>query len=330
MRTLVYISIILTFAAWNKSESKQHSVTKTTLGNLASDSSSRLNIIYTFDTPNDTTNNFYVTILPERQIKGTLILLSGFGELPTRTLIETDIYKYASQAGYITFIPALGDWSFFYCDDVSHQKLNQFIDTVFKKYNLPTKHFFIGGHSFGGVAAFQYTEQAYRPNSKLRRPAGVFGCDPPLDLERMYISMTTTDRPKKHPISQNEDNYIANLFQEIFKTNPRDNPKYFWKVSPFSRSDTSHSAIKLLVNVPLRVYNDPDINWYIDNRYVDYKDMNVFDSAAMINWLKSMGNDKAELINCLGKGHRIKENIRHPHSWSIVDGKELIDWMNKY
>ncbi len=129
-------------------------MTKTILGNLASDSSSQLNTIYTFDTPNDTTNNFYVTILPEGQIKGTLILLQGFGELPTRTLIETNIYKYASQSGCSTFIPALGDWSFFYCDDASHQKSNQFIDTVFKKHNLPTKHFFIGGHSFGGVAAF--------------------------------------------------------------------------------------------------------------------------------------------------------------------------------
>ncbi len=57
--------------------------------------------------------------------------------------------------------------------------------------------------------------------------------------------------------------------------------------------------------------------------------MNVFDAAGMINWLKSMGNNKAELINCMGKGFRIEKNFRHPHSWSIVDGKELIEWMDK-
>lgn len=286
-------------------------------------------ISYTYNS-NDTTKDYYVTIFPEGNIKGSLILLPGFGELPTSTLIETDIYKYSSKSGYITFIPALGDWKFFFIDDYSHKKLTEFIDTVFTKYNLSTKHFYIGGLSFGGVAAFQYTERAYLPNSKLRKPSGVFGVDPPLDLERMYISMTTTDRPTKHPISQGEDAFIADLLHKTFKANPKENPKYFWQVSPFSRSDTSHSAIKAIKNVPLRIYNDPDINWYIENRYVDYTDMNVFDAASMINWLKSMGNDKAELINCIGKGYRKEKNIRHPHSWSIVDGKELVDWMDKF
>lgn len=293
-------------------------------------SSSQSKITYTYNIKGDTTKDYYVTIFPEQEIKGTLILLPGFGELPASTLIETDIYKVASKFGYITFIPALGDWSFFYIDESSHQKINQFIDTVFKRYSLPTNHFFIGGYSFGGVAAFQYTERAYHPDSKLRKPAAVFGVDPPLDLERMYVSMITTDRPPKHPVSQNEDNYIASLFQEKFKANPKDNPKYFWKISPFSRSDTSHSAIMPLIDVPLRIYNDPDINWYIDNRHVDFTDMNVFDAAGMINWLKSIGNGKAELISCLGKGFRKEKNFRHPHSWSIVDSKELIEWMNKY
>ncbi len=329
MRALICINLIFIIAAFNNTECKQHSATPENSGKT-SKSSSQPKIVYTYNIPGDSTKDYYVTIFPDGKIKGTLILLPGFGELPASTLIETDIYKYASKSGYITFIPALGDWSFFYVDDSSHQKINHFFDTVFKRYNLPANHFFIGGYSFGGVAAFQYTERAYQPSSKLRKPAAVFGVDPPLDLERMYISMITTDRPPKHPVSQNEDNYIANLFQEKFKTNPKDNPKYFWNVSPFSRSDTSHSAIKLLVNIPLRIYSDPDINWYIDNRQVDYTDMNVFDAAGMINWLKSMGNNKAELINCLGKGVRKEKNFRHPHSWSIVDGKELIEWINKY
>jgi hypothetical protein len=295
----------------------------------ALNATTRHNITYTYNS-NDTTKDYYVTIFPEGTIRGSLILLPGFGELPASTLIETDIYKYASRSGYITFIPALDGWKFFYIDDDSNKKLTRFIDTVFTRYNLSTKHFFIGGLSFGGVAAFQYTEQAYLPDSKLRKPSAVFGVDPPLDLERMYISMTTTDRPAKHPISQNEDAFIADLLQKTFKTNPKEYPKKFWRVSPFSRSDTSHSAIKSIKNVPLRIYSDPDINWYIENRHVDYTDMNVFDAASMINWLKSMGNTKAELINCLGKGYRKEKNIRHPHSWSIVDGKELVDWMDKF
>jgi len=116
-------------------------------------------IEFTFQTPSDTTKNFYVTVFPEDEIKGSLVLLSGFGELPTETLTATDIYKYASQSGYITFISALSDRMFFYLDKASNERLYQFIDTVFKKYEPPDNNFFIGGYSLGGSAAFQYTEQ---------------------------------------------------------------------------------------------------------------------------------------------------------------------------
>jgi hypothetical protein len=49
----------------------------------------------------------------------------------------------------------------------------------------------------------------------------------------------------------------------------------------------------------------------------------------MINWLKFLGNSKAELIITTGKGYRGGGKMRHPHSWTIADGAELIDWMGK-
>jgi hypothetical protein len=283
-------------------------------------------IEFTFQTPGDSTRNFYATVFPEGEIKGILILLSGFGESPTETLSATDIYKHASQSGYITFIPALGNNLFFYLDKASNNSLYRFIDTVFKKYELPAKNFFIGGYSLGGSAAFQYTEQAYSPNSQLIKPNAVFGADPLLDLERQYNYMVTSDRPKKHPGSAEGEKIFTDLFEEIFKTNPKKNPQFFWNISPFSASDPNHNSINPLTNVPLRVYSDPDINWYIENRHVDFTDLNITDGAAMINWLRSMGNKRAELIVALGKGY--KHNVRAPHSWSIIDGKELVLWMN--
>ena len=112
----------------------------------------------------------------------------------------------------------------------------------------------------------------------------------------------------------NENNYLINRIQETFKTYPKDNPQYFWKISPFSKSDTSHTALKSILKLPIRIYNEPDINWYMENRYADYSDLNVFDSAAMINWLRILGNEKAELIITSGKGYRIARKMRHPHS----------------
>lgn len=284
-------------------------------------------IEYTLSTAGDTTQNYYVTVHPKEKIKGAIILLPGFGELPKQTLTEWDIHKYASDAGYMTIIPALGDWSFFYVDELSHKKLNQFIEAVFKKYNLNKKSFFIGGASLGGTMAVQYTQRAYLDKSTLRKPTAVFALDPPLDIERLYNCMTTTNRPKKNPISIQEDNYITNRIQQEFKTNPESEPEFFWKVSPYAQSDPDHTSLKTLLSVPIRIYNEPDIKWYIENRSIDYYCINSIDSAAMINWLKSLGNDKAELIITSGKGYRNKNKLRHPHSWTIADGGELINWI---
>ena len=286
-------------------------------------------IEYTFTTSGDTTKNYYVTVFPADKIKGSIILLPGFGELPKQTLVEWDFHKYASKAGYLTIIPALGDWSFFYMDDFSHEKLRQFINEVFKKYNLNENSFIIGGASLGGTMALQYAQRALADKSTLKKPVAIFALDPPLDIERLYNCMTTTNRPTKNPISIQEDNYVTNRIEQEFKTNPKVNPQFFWTVSPFAQSDTEHSTLKTLLTIPIRIYNEPDINWYIENRNIDFYCINSLDSSAMINWLRYLGNKKAELVITSEKGYRISSKKRHPHSWTIANGQGLTDWIIK-
>jgi len=48
----------------------------------------------------------------------------------------------------------------------------------------------------------------------------------------------------------------------------------------------------------------------------------------MINFLNLNGNTDAELVPALGKGYRL-DGTRHPHSWSIVDPSNCIDWIQK-
>lgn len=285
-------------------------------------------IEFTYKIKGDTTREYYATVHPAKEVRGVLILLPGFGELPKQTLVETDIHKVASEAGYLTIIPALSDWSFFYIDNASHEKLNRFIDDVFKKYELEGKAFIIGGFSFGGTMAFQYAQQAYAGKSALRKPVAVFGVDPPLDIERLYDCMTTTNRPTKNPISVQEDDYVAERIEKEFGVSPKKKPELFWEISPFAQSDPGHTGLKSLVNVPVRIYNEPDINWYIENRSIDLYCINSVDSAAMINWLRHFGNTQAELILTTNKGRRVARQIRHPHSWTIVNGTELIAWIN--
>lgn len=98
--------------------------------------------------------------------------------------------------------------------------------------------------------------------------------------------------------------------------------------STFSNSEKDGGNAKYLKNIPVRIYNDVDVNWWLTNRNTDLYDMNALDQSAMINFLHRNGNTKAEFINAFGKGYRL-EGTRHPHSWSIVEPVDCIKWILK-
>ncbi len=62
-------------------------------------------------------------------------------------------------------------------------------------------------------------------------------------------------------------------------------------------------------------------------RRADFTSMNSTECSALINELNRLGNQNAKLITTYNKGFRKPDNLRHPHSWSIVDNDELIKWL---
>ena len=79
----------------------------------------------------------------------------------------------------------------------------------------------------------------------------------------------------------------------------------------------------------MRIYTEPDINWWFKERGDDFTGMNSTECSAMINELNRLGNQNAELMITQNKGYRKPDNQRHPHSWSIVENDELIQWLLK-
>ncbi|HEX7847151.1 MAG TPA: hypothetical protein VF476_15225, partial [Chitinophagaceae bacterium] len=107
---------------------------------------------------------------------------------------------------------------------------------------------------------------------------------------------------------------------------PGDHLSNYHQKSPYSYNDTTQQAIKPLVNLPIRLYTEPDILWWL-NDAVDYSLMNSVDLAAMTNELKRLGNKKIELIPTSNKGFRKPDNKPNPHSWSIAEPKDLVKWL---
>ncbi|MCA6364330.1 MAG: alpha/beta hydrolase [Bacteroidetes bacterium] len=271
----------------------------------------------------DSTRNCYTAITPPKQPwKGLLVLLPGFGEDAERVMQQTNLPKTAARNGLLTVIPTLQDGPLsFTTDSISQLTLQTIIDHVHSKYKIAGLPFYIGGYSMGGSAAIMYAENASK------KPAAVFALDPPLDFEHFYNAAVRDIRISVNRAPHSESQYMIDRLKAITGGTPADTLSAYRKISPYSFTDTTQTAIKKLVHVPVRIYAEADVRWWLDERGFDLTNTNITECSAMINELQRLGNTKAELVVTVNKGYRKPGNIRHPHSWSIADSNELVKWL---
>lgn len=271
----------------------------------------------------DSTKNCYTIIYPPKiPWSGYLFLIPGFGETAERVLQQTDLPKKLALNGILTIIPTLQDGVLSLgVDSLSQQTFKIILKDITTKHKLTDQRFFVGGYSIGGSCALKYAE-----NSTVK-PTAVFAIDPPLDFERFYYSAKRDIRLSKSIEACEESVYMIERLEKETGASPATNLSEYYKLSPYSFSDTTQTAIKKIITIPLRIYTEPDINWWLKERGEDFTSMNATECSAMINELNRLGNHKSQLITTQNKGYRKPDNSRHPHSWSIVDTNELIKWL---
>ena len=278
--------------------------------------------------PKDSTSNLYIVVHPPKlPYKGYAFFIPGMFQKAKDVLVQTDLPTYAAQQGILTIIPTFKTGiSSFGFDTATQASLIELLNHVTAKYKLEGLKFYIGGFSIGGTCAIKYAELALSNNYPIK-PAAVFAIDSPLDFERQYYGMIREVRlPGSPEFALEESNYILNRVRKEFGGDPADNLSNYHRLLPYCYSDTTQHAIKPLVNLPIRLYAEPDIYWWLKEG-VDYSLMNSFDFAAMTNELKRMGSKKIELMISTGKGFRKPDNSPHPHSWSLAEPKDLVKWM---
>lgn len=272
---------------------------------------------------NDSTKNCYTLIYPlKNNWTGFIFIIPGFGETATEVLQQTDLPNLLAQNGLLTIIPTFKDGVLsFGVDSLSLQSFDNIFKDVVSKHKLADNSFYIGGFSIGGSSAIKIAE-----TSKIK-PKAVFAIDPPLDFERFYNSSKRNLRLSIGIEPNQESVYMIGRIEKEMKGTPSTALTNYYKISPYSFSDTTQTAIKGLIGTPLRIYSEPDVNWWIKERGADFTSINVADCSAMINELNRLGNNKAHLITTQNKGFRKPNKKRHPHSWSIVDNAELVKWL---
>jgi dienelactone hydrolase len=272
---------------------------------------------------NDSTRNFYTLIYPpDLPWQGYVVILPGFGQTAEMTLDQTDLPKITARNGLLTIIPTLQDGVLsFGVDSSSQQALHRIIEDVRSKHDLAGLPYFIGGFSIGGSCAIKYAQDS------TIKPAAVFGIDPPRDFERFYHSSQRDIRLSVDKEPSQENVYMVERIEKEFGGTPATALSNFHRISPYSFTDHNQRAVKKMVDLPLRIYSEPDIEWWLNERDFDFTSINVTECSAMINELRRLGSEKAELIVTANKGFRKPYDTRHPHSWSIVDNEELVAWL---
>lgn len=273
-----------------------------------------------YQNPKDTTQNFYVIRLPKNAIKGLLVLND-------RALSDSAKLKaYNLGICTLTIVPTSQSLDNLTSNDILNS-IDNMIGAVIKIYKIPKQKIVIGGMSVAGTGAIRYAEYCFSNKSKQGiKPIGVFGVDPPLDYQRLYYEAKNSIKRNFSRDAVDEGKLITKLLTNNLKGTPETNIKSYQANSPFCYSATNGGNTYLLNNLAVRVYTEPDINWWIDNRRKDFYDINAIDNAALINQLKLNGNSKANLITTNYKGVNLEG---HPHSWSIVDEDELLIWCNE-
>lgn len=276
-------------------------------------------VLKIYRSPSDHSQNFYVLRLPEGPVKGLLVLNA-------RTLPDTANRTAANLGiGILTVVPVANQ-----LDNLLSIPLLDTIDAmigeVTRNYQIATNKIVIGGMSAAGTGAIRYAQYCAAKQSKANiSPRGVFGVDPPLDYIRLYNEANRAIRRNFSRDAVEEGRMLLTLLAKELNGTPQTNPEAYSRDAPFCYAAQDGGNASLLNKIAIRLYTEPDITWWIDNRRKDFYDLNCLDDAALINQLKMNGNTKAELMVTHNKA-LAKDN--HPHSWSMVDENELLQWCN--
>lgn len=268
---------------------------------------------------------FYSVLAPPKVIEGALVLLPPTGQSVDQVVKHNvDLLKKAYQQNLLVLIPSIN--FNLVVDNVAIQFLNQVFDDLLTRFKVPEDKFVIGGFSLGGINAIRYTEYAQAsPDTARIHPIAVFGVDPPLDLSRLYGSFERAIERNFSEVAMQEARIYLQKMNARFGGSPAEQPAIYVQYSAYSHNAEKGGNAQHLNKIPVRIYADLDVDWHLVERQVDLYDINALDQTAMINQLQQLGNDSAEFINALGKGYRM-DGRRHPHSWSLVEPQELIDW----
>ncbi len=201
---------------------------------------------------------------------------------------------------------------------------NVIIDAVAKN-NINPNNIYIGGFSSGGNISLLLTNYLKSTESAIQ-PKGLFIVDSPIDLLALYESANKTIEKNFSEPALQEANWIIESFDSEFGVGDTAIANYNRK-SPYLSKTNETINISELDGLKIRLYSEPDTLWWKENRQAEYENMNAYYIEQLANDLSILyGKDKVTYIKTKNRGYRANGD-RHPHSWAIIDEKDLVHWI---
>ena len=268
-------------------------------------------------------SNYELSIAPKQ--KAVLILFPGFPGFSAdrKTLEKEATFLQNIENGGVTIL-------FFnvkqklWLSDVEKIKYAEDLNFILDSNKIVAKNVFIGGFSSGGNIAILLSNHLLKTKNKIE-PKGVFVVDSPLDIEKLYYNSKNNVTKKAHQDAYNEGLFLVDLLERELGE-PSKSLEIYQKLSPFTASSSTTENIDFLKNIKVRLYTEPDLEWQKTNRNRTFEDLNAAILEKMYHSLLAVGAKQTEFIQTENKGFRA-DGTTHPHSWSIVDRKNLISWI---
>ncbi len=284
--------------------------------------------VYVYRDAADSTRNCYLKVIPDGEVKG--LVVRDYSSLPdTAKASPFQFTDLMVERGWLvlytvttTSFPDLG------YHDTSMALLDEMIHEVLEEHDIDRRHIVIGGISSSGTRALRFAQWCEQGKSTHgHRIAAVFAVDPPLDLERFYRSSERIMARGVERSARWEAELMLRTLPQHLGGPPDRVPDAYVEASVYSRGAPMGGNARWYVDVPIRLYHEPDIDWWLNERAADYYDFNSIDIAGFVQQVRDLGGSRIELISTSGKGFG-PDGQRKPHSWTIVDETELVSWIN--
>lgn len=267
----------------------------------------------------------YELYKPNTKIKAVLILFGGYPEKADDLKREFPILDIARENSIAVLLSNFNQK--LWLEESEKYELAKKLQSIIIENQLPTDNIIIGGFSSGGVVSLLISDFIAGMKQFYIDPKGVFIVDSPIDLEALYKSSEKNIERNFSEPSIQESTWLLETLGSNFG-NPKDSIGKYEKYAVFTNSTDNTSNLKKLKGTKIRLYTEPDTLWWQENRMADYEQMNAFYIKRLYDILIQKEYERVEYIPTTDKGYRANGE-RHPHSWSIIDKKDLINWILK-